>query len=158
MPLSSRQPGHTENAMTMTNERLDAMIREHADAIHHSDLGRWQFDYYGHSVIVLTDEVHNRMRVMTPVGEAAAMDEELAMECLRANFDRALDARYAISGDYVWSAFIHPLSELNVSQVVDAFNQVVSLAATYGTSFTSGSLAFGRAEQDTSDEDDQTDG
>lgn len=132
--------------MGMTNERLDAMIREHADAIQHGELGRWQFDYYGHSLIVLTDEIHNRMRVISPVGNVAQMDQELAMVCMRANFDRALDARYAVSGDVVWSAFIHPLRELVVSQVVDAFNQVASLAATYGTSFTSGSLAFGNTQ------------
>ncbi len=138
--------------MTMTNERLDAMIREHADVIHHDDLGRWQFDYYGQRLIVLTDETHNRMRVISPVGEVAQVDESLAIELMRANFDRALDARYAISGDLVWSAFIHPLRELNVTQVVDAFNQVASLGATYGTTFSSGGLSFGNPEDDQEEE------
>ena len=139
--------------MTMTNERLDAVIREHADAVLHGELGRWQFDYYGHNLIVLTDETHNRMRIISPVGEVEHMDEELAMTCMRANFDRALDARYAISGNFVWSAFIHPLRELDVSQLVDAFNQVASLGATYGTTFTSGALAFGDPESNTDSED-----
>lgn len=144
--------------MTMTNERLDAMIREHADTIQHGELGRWQFDYYGHSLIVLTDETHNRMRVISPVGETSEMDEQRAMTCMRANFDRALDARYAVSGDIVWSAFIHPLRELDVSQVVNAFNQVASLAATYGTTFTSGALSFGDPNTNIDGDSDEPDG
>ena len=87
------------------------------------------------------------MRVITPVGEVSEMSEELAMACMRANFATALDARYAVSGDIVWSAFIHALRELEDSQVVDALNQVASLAASYGTTFTStSSLSFGRPD------------
>jgi len=35
---------------------------------------------------------------------------------MQANFDSALDARYAIAKGKLWSAFIHPLSELNEEQ------------------------------------------
>ena len=62
---------------------------------------------------------------------------------MEANFDRALDTRYALSGDHLWSAFIHPLDELRETQFVDGMNQVATLAANYGTTFTSTDLLFG---------------
>lgn len=130
----------------MNNQQLDAFIREHADQIHNDTLGRWQFDYFGRTLIVLTDEFANRMRIITPVAEAAGMTEELLRICLSANFDRALDARYAISGEFVWSAYIHPLKELEVSQLINAMTQVANLAVTFGTSFSSSELAFGAQE------------
>ncbi len=136
----------TTNAMT--NEQLDELIRKNADTVHESQLGYWQFDYFGRLLIAITDETHNRMRIITPVATVGEMNEELAMACMAANFDRALDARYAISGDYVWSAFIHPLAELQPTQVVDALNQVATLAVTFGSSFSSGGLSFGNAEED----------
>ena len=130
----------------MNNQQLDSIIREHADQIHNDTLGRWQFDYFGRTLIVLTDEFNNRMRIITPVAQAEALDEELLHTCMSANFDRALDARYAINGEFVWSAFIHPLRELEVSQVVDAMTQVANLAVTFGMSFSSSGLTFGVEE------------
>lgn len=137
----------------MNNQRLDSIIREHADTIHDGRPGYWQFDYYGHTLIVLTDENHNRMRIISPAFPVGEMNEELAMVCLSANFDRALDARYAISGDFVWSAFIHPLQQLDVSSFVDAMTQVATLAATFGTSFNSSGLSFGGGEDDAAEGD-----
>ena len=43
----------------------------------------------------------------------------------------------------LWSAFIHPLQQLGSAQFRDAVEQVVTLAKNYGTSFSSGNLAFG---------------
>ena len=136
----------------MDNEQLDALIQEHADLVHDGTLGRWHFDYFGRVLIVLTDEAMNRMRIITPVVEVGELDAESVVTCLSANFDRALDARYAISGDYLWSAFIHPLGELENQQVVDALMQVATLAATYGTSFSSSGLTFGANEEDPEEE------
>lgn len=127
----------------MDNEKLDALIRENADAVHHAEPGHWQFDYFGRVLIALTDESMNRMRFITPVAEAAGLDSEILQVCMSANFDRALDARYALNGDYLWSAFIHPLRELEESQVVDALMQVATLAVTFGTNFSSSGLTFG---------------
>jgi len=127
----------------MTNHRLGEIVREHADTMHQDEAGRWQFDYIGFQLIVLTDETNNRMRVISPIANIEGMDEALLLECLSANFDRALDARYATSGGILWSAFIHPLSELSEQQVVAAINQVARLSTTFGTTFTSTDLSFG---------------
>lgn len=132
----------------MDNQQLDQIIRENADAVHDAQPGRWQFDYFGRVLIALTDERANRMRIITPVADVAELDVEAVVKCLSANFDRALDARYAISGDHLWSAFIHPLEELQPTQVVDALMQVATLAVTYGTTFNSSGLSFGAASEE----------
>ena len=79
---------------------------------------------------------------MSPVVEDTELPAEQARTLLEANFDRALDARYAVSRGYVWSAFIHPLSALTEEEFVDGVRQVVTLAENYGTSYTSTDLVF----------------
>lgn len=98
--------------------------------------------------MVLTDENHNRMRIITPVVEVVELEESIWLLALTANFDRALDARYAVNGDYLWSAYIHPLSSCSEGQFVDGLNQVVTLADTFGTTFTSSDLVFGGGDED----------
>ena len=132
----------------MNNEQLGALIREHADQVHQATPGHWQFDYFGRVLIALSDETMNRMRIITPVMEVGELDAEAVVRCLSANFDRALDARYAINGEFLWSAFIHPLNELQDSQVVDALMQVATLAVTYGENYSSSGLTFGAVDED----------
>ena len=127
----------------MTNERLGEIIREHADTVHQDEASYWQFDYFGFQLIAVTDSSSNRMRIMSPISALDGLDEALLLECLAANFDRALDARYATSQGLLWSAFIHTLAELSDDQVVAAINQVARLSATFGTTFTSSDLSFG---------------
>ena len=91
----------------MDNVRLEQILRRECDSVV-GDPGNWQCLYAGARIWVITDEGHNRMRMMTPV-----VDEELVSldECrilLEANFDRALDAKFAISHGQLWSVFVHP--------------------------------------------------
>ena len=127
----------------MNNHRLDTLIREHADKVHEDNMGYWKFEYQDRVLIMMTDESHNRMRIITPVAEVSELGEEVWLLCMSANFDRALDARYAVSGDYLWSCFIHPLGQLDDAQFIDGMNQVATLADNFGTSFSSGDLMFG---------------
>ena len=62
---------------------------------------------------------------------------------MEANFDRALDAKYAIANGVLWSVFAHPLKELTKEQTIDAFNQVRNLVYNYGSSYTSTDILFG---------------
>ena len=126
----------------MNNARLDSLIRERVE-MQEGLPGYWRFEFRDHVVIVMTDETHNRMRIITPVVEVTEIDESIWLLALSANFDRALDARYAINGDYLWSAFIHPLSQLTDDQFADALDQVVNLAENFGTSFSSTDVVFG---------------
>ena len=65
---------------------------------------------------------------------------------LEANFDRALDAKYSIYQDVVWSVYTHPLGELTVEQFKDALNQVARLSQNFGGSYTSTDWIFGDGE------------
>jgi hypothetical protein len=130
-------------APAMNNHRLGSLIQEHADQIYDNTPGYWKFEFKDRALVVMTDEAHNRMRIITPVAEVTELADEIWLMCMSANFDRALDARYAVSGDYLWSAFIHPLQQLDDGQFVDAIEQVATLAENFGTSFSSSDLVFG---------------
>ena len=105
--------------------------------------GRWRLVLEGRAVIVLTDESANRMRIITPVTAADALTEENLRRVMQANFDTALDARYAIAKGTLWSTFIHPLRSLDDEAFLKGLGQVVNLANTFGSSYSSGLLIFG---------------
>ena len=128
---------------SMNNNRLRELIRDMATEIIEDQLGFWKFEYGETLVLVITDEGHNRMRVMAPVTEIESFSNEQWQVLMSANFDRALDARYCVKDAMLWSAFIHPLQQLGSAQFRDAVEQVVTLAKNYGTSFSSGNLSFG---------------
>ena len=128
---------------SMNNNRLRELIRDMATEIIEDQLGFWKFQYGEMLVLVITDEGHNRMRVMAPVTETESFSNQQWQVLMSANFDRALDARYCVKDDMLWSAFIHPLQQLGSAQFRDAVEQVVTLAKNYGTSFSSGNLSFG---------------
>ena len=129
----------------MTNERLGSLINKIAEEIHEEQLGFWRFNYQEKTVYVITDEVHNRMRIISPVIQAESLQKDELSLLLSANYDRALDARYCINDGILWSAFIHPLIELGEAQFLDAVKQVVGLCINYGSSYSSGVLVFGNS-------------
>lgn len=135
------QPLHPPDR-EMNNERLDVLIRG-IDPGAAGKPGAWQFQYGGRTLICLTDERANRMRVMTQVGKADLSDTEELVRCLSANFDRALDARYCLRDEILWSAFIHPLGSLDDALFQHAVSQVTHLADNHGTTYSSGDLVFG---------------
>lgn len=127
----------------MSNDQLATLIRGVASKIHEDQLGFWKFELNSSLVFVITDESHNRMRIMSPIVELADLPQDALQTLLEANFDRALDARYCINSDTVWSAFLHPLAELDDRQFLAALDQVVTLKNNFGTTFTSSDLIFG---------------
>lgn len=94
-------------------------------------------------VYLIVDEDANRMRLMSPVVETKDLSEEDLNKLMESNFDRALDAKYAISEGILWSVYAHPLRELYKDQIIDAFNQVRNLVYNYGTSYASTTMLFG---------------
>lgn len=101
------------------------------------------FVYAERQILLVSDPEADRMRVMIPVNDAAALDEEELMRLMQANFDSALDARYAIAKGTLWSAFIHPLASLDDQEFLLGLGQVVNLANTFGGAYSSGLLMFG---------------
>ena len=104
--------------------------------------GNWQFIIDSTLFICITDELHNRMRIISPVEKTVNLSTPHLTKCMEANFHTALDVRYSISDGILWSAFIHPLRELTKDQVISAISQVYSCVKTFGSSYSSGALSF----------------
>ncbi len=99
-------------------------------------------------VLVITDVSTDRMRAMVAVRSADELSKEELHRMMQANFDTALDARYAIANGTVWATFIHPLSSLDKAQLISGLAQTVNIAETYGTSYTGGAIQFGGGDSD----------
>lgn len=97
-------------------------------------------------LVVFMDPVANRMRAVVPIAAAEGLQADDLRRVLQANFDTALDARYAIAQGRLWSTYIHPLAELQPRQLISGLAQTVILAQTYGTAYASGSVAFGAGD------------
>jgi len=138
-PFSSKK---AEPRSLMTNARLGVLIEELSDKVE-GQLGYWQFTIQGRGLLVVTDERHNRMRIMTPIAAQDQLDKDELIRLLSANYDRALDAKYALSQETLWSVFTHPLKELTDEQFIGCVGQVATLADNFGTSYASSALFFG---------------
>jgi len=132
----------------MNNETLGQLFQDLNVPVEGS-AGHWQISLEHARIICLTDERHNRMRFIAPIRETEGMDAPELTRCLEANFHTALDIKYAISDGVLWSAFIHPLAELNLAQAQDALQQVYTGVLTYGSSYSSSNISFPAMEGDT---------
>lgn len=132
----------TAQSGRMTVKRLGRILEQHCENLEGRP-GLWQADFASRGIIIVTDAAANRMRIFTPVELEANLKEAQLRLMLRANFHTALDAKYGLYEGYVVSIFMHPLRELSEEQVVDALQQVVHLADTFGTTYSSKDLLFG---------------
>jgi hypothetical protein len=126
----------------MNNVRLDTLIRELSGEVE-GQMGYWKFVVGKRDLLVVTDESHNRMRIMTLIIAQEQLDKDELTRLLEANYDRALDAKYALSDGALWSVFTHPLKELTDEQFIGCVGQVATLADNFGSSYASGNLFFG---------------
>lgn len=126
----------------MSNEKIEKILYRETQNVE-GVRGRWQFELHETTLMILTDEEANRMRIMAPIAEEKDLETDQYKTMLEANFDRALDAKYAVFQGVVWSVFTHPLAELTVEQLKDAMQQVVNLSQNFGGSYTSTDFVFG---------------
>ncbi|MGR3434093.1 MAG: hypothetical protein ACU0CO_04260 [Shimia sp.] len=103
----------------------------------------WELTLADVPVLIVTDPRADRMRAMVPIRSVEGMSAEALARLLQANFDTALDARYAIARGRLWAVFIHPLSPLEKDQLISALGQTVNIALTYGRTYSGGALSFG---------------
>ncbi|MEM6341078.1 MAG: hypothetical protein AAF729_08000 [Pseudomonadota bacterium] len=94
-------------------------------------------------ILVVTDPIADRMRAMVPIRSAEGIDPAELLRLMQANFDTALDARYAVAKGRLWGVFIHPLSPLEKEQFLSALAQTVNVARTYGQTYSGGAQVFG---------------
>lgn len=133
-------------AQQMDNNHLEKIFDVFSDTIVGSS-GRWEMLVGEVPMFCLTDTNHNRMRIISPIKKVEDASKEEILKCMEANFHTALDVKYSISDDVIWVAFIHPLKELSMAQVIDALSQVWAGAMTYGTTYTSTNLTFPNQEE-----------
>ena len=133
---------HALNEHPMTAVRLGELILAvDEDAI--LDEPTWVLSLEGLEVIVVYDIDADRMRIIIPIGPATDIPQEELVRLMQANFDSALDARYAIAQDVLWGVFIHPLSELSDDEFLTALGETANIVLTYGTTYSSGLMIFG---------------
>ena len=94
-------------------------------------------------IIVVTDPVADRMRALIPIRSADELDADELMRLMQANFDTALDARYAVAQGRLWATYIHPLAALEREQFLSGLVQTMNIARTYGQTYSGGALSFG---------------
>lgn len=101
------------------------------------------FKVAGVPVTLVYDINADRMRLMAPVRRVEDIEPEIYVRLMQANFDSALDARYALARGVLWSTFIHPLTSLSSDDFGSGIGQTVNLVASFGTTFSSGAVVFG---------------
>lgn len=129
----------------MTNQQIVQIL--HQEGLEwEGENGSWIIHQKDRILLLVTDEPNNRMRIFTPIAKEKDITPSDMRRMLKANFQSALDAKYSIFEGFVVSVFTHPLQELTHDQLLDAMQQVYSLAQTYGTTYSSTELLFGPAK------------
>lgn len=129
----------------MTFERVGEIVQA-LDADANFTGNGYEFSIDDVPVLIIADVQANRMRAMVPISSVDGMTPEEMERVMQANFDSALDARYAIARGKLWGVFIHPLRELEKDQLISGIAQTVNVAQTYGTLFSSGAAQFGAGD------------
>ncbi|PCJ72028.1 MAG: hypothetical protein COA62_05610 [Rhodobiaceae bacterium] len=139
---ASAADNDTKHEGTMSPDQMHVLL-ERLDPEVERDGGRWQATINDVPIIIVTDQAHNRMRILVAIRKADNLTPDDLRRLMQANFDSALDVRYALAQNILWSTFIHPLSALHDRQFLTAIGQTINLAQTYGSSYSSGLLLFG---------------
>lgn len=121
-------------------KRLDEKYVREDNVIH--------FNYGEQEIHLITDANVDRMRVIIPITEAQSLDKEKLYRIMQANFDSALDARYAIARGTLWSTFLHPLTSLTETDFIMGVGQAINIVTSYGTTYNSGVFMFGGGDSD----------
>jgi hypothetical protein len=88
------------------------------------------------------------MRIITPIAKVDQLSETQLKNALVANFHSALDVKYAISDDLIWSVYIHPLKALSEDQLTSAIRQTHRAAVTFGDTYQSTDMVFPAAQRE----------
>jgi hypothetical protein len=131
----------------MTHSTLGRLLERVLTDLEGSE-GFWHGQRSDVTVYVISDVEHDRMRIMAPVGELRVKDAGFLTILLRANFDRALDAKYALRKRELWSVFMHPLSTIVPDDLGTFVDQVVRLVKNTGSTYASSDLVFGVDDDD----------
>ncbi|MEM9577969.1 MAG: hypothetical protein AAF999_13260 [Pseudomonadota bacterium] len=132
---SAQEPPMTMDRLAEIVLALDPDARRQGAAI--------QFTIQDIPVVVIADPRADRMRAMVPIRSAEGLQPKELMRLMQANFDTALDARYAVAQGRLWGVYIHPLSPLKRNQLISGLAQTVNVALSYGQTYSGGASVFG---------------
>ncbi|VAX00760.1 hypothetical protein MNBD_GAMMA22-880 [hydrothermal vent metagenome] len=132
----------TVYASPMTQKEMEKIISNKVKVLSQKK-GHIVFKYKKIKMLLISDAKYNRMRIVAPIIKYKLLSDDKKDAVMKSNFHMALDARYAVSDNVLYSAFIHPMSPLTAVQLEDALNQVSTLARTFGTLYSSGQLSYG---------------
>ena len=125
----------------MTQDEMENFVVGQAEVINQQK-GHVEFTYKNVKMALISDVKHDRMRIISAIAKYSTLSAEMKDAVMESNFHLAIDARYAVLDDVLYTAYIHPLSPLTEQELESALNQVSSLALTFGTTYTSGMLRF----------------
>ena len=126
---------------TMTTAAISKLIESYLTDLE-GHPGFWRGVREEVPVYVFSDDQNDRMRLMAPIGELRELDPQILQVLLQANYDRALDAKYALRGLEVWAVSVHPLATLAPDDFASFLEQVVKLVKNTGTTYASSDLVF----------------
>lgn len=101
------------------------------------------FEIEDTTVTLVFDVRADRMRLISQIRPSDGLSGSQLRRLMQANFDTALDARYAVAQGQLWSTFMHRMTTLETEDFVSALAQTVTLVKTYGTTYSSGAMSFG---------------
>ena len=132
----------------MTNDDINQVIEtcglsDHVERHEDPPVFMWTLRVQGVPVLIQTQESANRMRIVAFVAQAEDVPPDGIVLAMEANYHSALDARYAITDDWLVAAFLHPFKELDGNQFVMGLYQTVHCAITFGDSYSGGTMVFG---------------
>jgi hypothetical protein len=136
----------------MTTSAIGKLLDSYLTDLEGED-GFWRGVREDVQLFVLSDDSHDRMRIMAPIGELKDIETKVLQLLLEANYDRALDAKYAMRGNEVWSVSVHPLATLAPDDFASFLDQVVRLVKNTGSTYASSDLVFGAGQDDDGDAD-----
>ena len=123
---------YTIHAQNMTTDRLHSVLQKNADEVERN-ANQWQFSIDDQVFICIADENADRTQLKN---------------ALVANFHSALDVKYAISDDLIWSVYLHPLKALSEDQLTSAIRQTHRAAVTFGDTYQSTDMVFPAAQRE----------
>ena len=126
---------------SMTCAQLARVLNEHVPGLTGGQ-GAWSGRVDEIDLFVFADERADRVRVMAPIARADHGDRDLYLVLLSANYDRAMDAHYAVHDGVVWCLFVHTLADLTPKRLETGIQSVLTLAHNTGTTFASGEARF----------------
>lgn len=149
-PESGQEPAESGEAApeepefegTMTLKRIDNIVTRIDENVEQPRPGFWNFNLNNIRVQIITDEKNDRMRIVSGIKKADDLSKDDLLRIAQANYDSALDARYAVANGVLWAVYIHPLRALYDKQFISALAQTITTASEYGKSYSSGAFVF----------------